>query len=230
MILDETIMAKEGKMADTNVKKAGRWKRFFYSDLMLGLSDARQLAYIAVLTALCIAVNFFEIKFGDVQFSFTVFASILTGMILGPVYGFVAVFLGDAIGFLVNSGGFLYMPWVGLSVAMMSFIAGCVMKLPMHFKGNVYLKLAIICLLTLFVCSVGINTTGMYFYYTRVGFSQKALGYIADHFGGVNLYWTYALVRLVFMGQLINSAVNYVLLFIAVPILGAVKPLRLRFE
>ncbi len=214
----------------TTEKKAGAWKRFLYSDLMLGLSDARQIAYIAVMTALCIAVNFFEIKFGDVQYSFTVFASILTGMILGPVYGFIAVFLGDAIGFLVNSGGFLYMPWVGLSVAMMGFIAGAMMKLPLHFKGSCYVKLAIICLLSLVVCSVGINTTGMYFYYTSVGFSQKALGYIGEYFGGVNLYWTYALVRLVFMGQLLNSAVNFALLFLAVPLLKAAKPLKLRFE
>ena len=211
-------------MQDTanTAKKAGKWKRFLYSDLMIGLSSARQLAYIAVMTALCIAVNFFEIKFGDVQFSFTVFVSILTGMILGPVYGFVAVFLGDAVGFLVNSGGFL--------VAMMSFLAGCFMKLPLHFRGSIYVKLSIICLSTLLVCSVGINTTGMYFYYTGVGFSQKALGYLSEYFGGVNLYWTYALVRLVFMGQLLNSALNYALLFAAVPILKAVKPLKLPLE
>ena len=216
-------------MTETNVKKVGAWKRFLYSDLMLGLSAARQLAYIAVLTSLCIAVNFFELKFADTQFSFTVFASILTGMILGPVYGFVAVFLGDALGYLVNSGGFLYMPWVGLSVAMMAFIAGCMMKLPLHFKGSVYLKLAIICLLSLLVCSVGINTTGMYFYYKSIGFSERSLGYISEYFG-VNMYWTYALVRLVFMGQLLNSAVNFALLFLAVPVLKAVKPLKLPLE
>ena len=209
---------------------AGKWKRFLYSDLMIGLSSARQLSYIAVMTALCIAVNFFEIKFADTQFSFTVFTSILTGMILGPAYGFIAVFLGDAIGFLVNSGGFLYMPWVGLSVAMMGFIAGCVMKLPFRFRGSIYVKLTIICLLSLLVCSVGINTTGMYFYYKSVGFTSKSLDYISEYFGGVNLYWTYALVRLVFMGQLLNSAVNFALLFVAVPVLKAVKPLKLKFE
>ncbi len=211
-------------------KQAGKWKRFLYSEALLGLSDARQIAYIGVVTALCIAVNFFEFKLADTQFSFTVFASILAGMLLGPVFGFVAVFLGDAIGFLANSGGFLYMPWVGLSVAVMALLAGLVMKLPLHFKGSCYAKLAIICVLSLLVCSVGINTTGFYFYYTRVGFSSKALGYLSDYFGGANLYWTYALVRLVFMGQLVNSAVNYALLFAAVPLLKAVKPLKLKIE
>ena len=215
-------------MQEVSAKHAGKWKRFFYSDLMLGLSDARQIAYIGVITALCIAVNFFEFKLADTQFSFTVFASILAGMLLGPVFGPVAVFLGDAIGFLANSGGFMYMPWVGLWVAAMALIAGLVMKLPFHFKGSCFVKLAIICVLSLLVCSVGINTTGFYFYYTRVGFSPKALGYLSDYFGGVNMYWTYAFVRLVFMGQLINSAVNYVLLFVAVPVLGAIKPLKLK--
>ncbi len=207
--------------------RTGKWKRVLYSDLMLGLSGARQIAYIGVMTALCIGVNFFEIKLADTQFSFTVFASILTGMLLGPVLGFVAVFLGDAIGFLANSGGFVYMPWVGLSVAAMALIAGFVMKLPLRFRGSIYAKLAVICVLSLLLCSVGINTTGFYFYYTGVGFSEKALGLIREHFGGVNLYWTYALVRLVFMGQLLNNAANFALLFAAVPLLKAVKPLKL---
>ena len=211
-------------------KQTGKWKRFFYSELMLGLSNARQIAYIGVTTALCIAVNFFEFKLADTQFSFTVFASILAGMLLGPVFGFIAVFLGDAIGFLANSGGFMYMPWVGLSVAAMALIAGLVMKLPFHFKGSCFVKLAIICVLSLLVCSVGINTTGFYFYYTCVGFSPKALGYLNDYFGGVGMYWTYALVRLVFMGQLLNSAVNYALLFAVVPLLKAIKPLKLKIE
>lgn len=207
-----------------------RLKRLLYSDVMLGLSDARQIAYLGVLTALCVAVNFFEIKFADTQFSFTVFASILTGMLLGPVFGFAAVFLGDAIGFLANSGGYVYMPWVGLSVSAMALIAGFAMKLPFRFKGSCYIKLAIVCVLSLLFCSVGINTTGMYFYYKSVGFSSKALGYISEYFGGLNLYWTYALVRLVFMGQLLNNAVNFALLFAAVPVLKAVKPLKLKIE
>ena len=112
----------------------------------------------------------------------------------------------------------------------MALIAGFLMKLPFHFRGSCYANLALICLLSLLVCSVGINTTGFYFYYTGVGFSQKALGLLNEHFGGTNLYWTYALVRLVFMGQLLNNAVNFALLFAAVPLLKAIKPLKLKIE
>lgn len=210
--------------------KPSVWKRIFLSEILIEKSDAGKIAYIGVMAALCIISNTFEFRFADIQFSLTVATSILTGILLGPAYGFLAVFLGDAIGYIVNSWGFIYMPWVGVSVAFMAFLAGLVMKLPLRFKGSGYCKLALICVLTLLICSVGINTTGMYFYYTRIGFSPKALGFITEHFGGVNTYLTYALVRLLFMGQIWNSLFNYVLLFMAVPLLNAAKPLKIKIR
>lgn len=216
--------------APVQEEKIPLWKRIFFSELLLTKSEAGKIAYVGVTTALCIISNMFEFRFADIQFSLTVFTSILTGILIGPVFGFVAVFLGDAIGYVVNSWGYVYMPWVGISVACMAFLAGLVMKLPFKFKGSGYAKLAAVCILTLLVCSVGINTTGMYFYYTQIGFSGKALGLIAEHFGGVNTYFTYALVRLFFMGQIWNSLFNYALLFLAVPLLNAAKPLKIRIE
>ena len=203
------------------------WQRALLSPVMLEKSKAGKLAYVGITTALCIAVNLFEFKFADIQFSLTVFASILAGILIGPFLGFVAVFLGDAIGFLCYSAGYMYMPWVGLAVAFMALISGLIMKLPLHFKGSGYVKLVLICITTLLVCSVGINTTGMYLYYTRIGFSSKALGLIQEHFGGTNTYFTYALVRLLFMGQIWNSLFNYALLFVTVPVLNAIKPLKI---
>ena len=214
-------------MSEVLQRRAPLWKRVLFSKVILEKSTAQKIAYIGVMTALCIAVNFFEIKFADVQFSFTIFASVLTGMLIGPIFGFVATFLGDAIGFLASPGGYIYMPWVGLSVACMALIAGLVMAIPLKFRGSGYVKLAVTCVLSLLVCSVGINTTGMYFYYTRVGFSSKSLDFISEYFGGVNIFFTYALVRLFFLGQLWNNLFNYALLFVALPLLGAAKPLKL---
>lgn len=206
------------------------WKRILFSEIILEKSRAQKIAYIGVMAALCIIVNLFEFRFADIQFSLTIFASVLTGMLIGPVFGFVAVFLGDFIGYVVNSWGFLYMPWVGIACATMALIAGLVMKLPLKIKGGAYIKLMIVCLLVLVVCSVGINTTGFYFYYTRVGFSSRALELIAEHFGAGTTYLSYALVRLFFMGQIWNSLFNYALLFVAVPMLNAVKPLKLNIK
>ena len=212
--------------------KEGKKKGFgiLLSPLLADRSPSQRVAYVGVTAALCVAVNLFEFRFADVQFSLTVFASVLAGMLIGPFLGFAAVFLGDAIGFLGNPAGTLYMPWVGLSVATMSLIAGLVMRIPLKFKGSGYVKLVLICILTLTVCSVGINTTGMYFYYTRVGFSQKSLALLAERFGGANNYFTYALVRLLFLGQLWNSLFNYALLFAAVPVLNAAKPLKIKIS
>ena len=198
------------------------WQRLFFSQVILGKSAPKKIAYIGVMTALCIVSNFLEIKLLDNQFSFTIFVSMLTGILVGPLYGCFPAFLGDTLGFLLHPGG-LYMPWIGISVAMMALISGFLIKLPL----NIYIKLALSCLLVLLVCSIGINTTGMFFYYAKIGFTTKTLGYIEPYFGGKNMYLTYALARLIFNGQLINSLVNYVLLFATVPLLKAIKPLKL---
>lgn len=208
-------------------KEGGKLSRLLLSETLCGASAAKKIAYCGVVAALLIVVNLFEFKFADVQFSFTVFASVLAGILIGPALGFVAVFVGDFIGFVVNSWGFLYMPWVGVSCAVMALLAGFIMKLPLRFRGGTYVKLAIVCVAVLVVCTVGINTTGFYLYYTRVGFSERALALLEEHFHA-NGYLAYALVRLLFMGQLWNSLANYALLFAVVPILKAAKPLKIK--
>lgn len=214
-------------MSKTLEARVPLWKRILLSPILLEKSQAQKLAYVGVMTALCIISNFFEIKLADSQISLTIFTSMLTGILLGPLFGMVAAFFGDALAFFANPGGFIYMPWIGISVAMMALIAGLAMKLPLHFRGSCYLKIALACIACLLVCSIGINTTGMYFFYTKTGFSSKALNIIAERFGGVNMYWTYALARLVFMGQLINNVANYALLFMIIPLLKVIKPLKL---
>ncbi len=204
--------------------------RLLFSDVMLGKSRARKVAYTGVVAGLCIVTSMFlEFKFLDVQFSLTIFMSVLAGILLGPLLGSAAVFLGDFVGYLYNSWGLLYYWWVALSCALMAVVAGLVMRLPLRCRGSGYIKLALICLLILVLCSVGVNTTGFYVYYTQVGFSPKALELLSEHFGGMNTYLTYAFVRLFFLGQIWNSLANYVLLFAAMPVLGAVKPLHIAF-
>lgn len=224
------VFSRYNGLAGREKKERTLLQRIFLSELLCEKSQAQKIAYVGVMTALCIAVNLFEFKFADVQFSLTIFASVLTGILIGPAFGFVAVFLGDAIGFLGNPAGFMYMPWVGFSVAFMALIAGLVMKLPLKFRGAGYVKLGLVCILALAVCSVGINTTGMYFYYTQVGFSKKSLNLLQEHFGGANTYFTYAIVRLLFLGQLWNNLFNYALLFAAVPLLNAAKPLKIHIR
>ena len=184
-------------------------KRWLFSDIMCESSSTQKIAYVAVMTALCVICNmFFEFKFADTQFSLTIFFSAITGIIIGPIFGFIACFLGDLVGFLFNSGGFMYMPWIGIAMGMVALVSGLVMT---AFNGKhkwfLYVKLLIVCLLTFLISTVLINTTAFWVLY-----NTKEVPYFA-----------YLTTRLFVQGQIFNSLFNYALLFITYPTFLKVK-------
>ena len=191
---------------------------------------SHKLAYIGVMAALCIAVNTFEIKFADTQFSFSLFTALLAGVMLGRSPGAVAVFVGDLFGYLLNSAGLYYYWWVALSLMLMAVIAGLVMRIPMHFKGSLFVKLTIVTVLTFSLCTVLVNSLGMYYIGNKIFLSQSLIDAINERFGGVWTFGNYVFVRLFVLGQIYNSILNYILAFLAIPLLNAVKPLKLGLE
>lgn len=206
--------AEEAKCIAPACAEAKRsvWKELVFSKTLAYKGKAHKIAYIAVMTALCVVANmFFEFKLADTQFSLTIVVSALTGILIGPLFGFAACFLGDLVGFLYHSAGFAYMPWIGLSMGLTALLAGFVVN---GIKGNgkrwfLFVKLAFVCLSTFLLCTVAINTTAFWLLYSKVD------------------YWTYLVTRLFVQGQIWNSLVNFVLLFIAVPTLARVKPLKI---
>ena len=186
-----------------------KFKRLMLSDVMMDSSKTQRLAYVAIMTALCVVCNmFFEFKFADTQFSLTLCFSALTGLIIGPLYGFAACFLGDLVGFLYNSGGFMYMPWIGLSMGMVAFIAGFVMNCFEFKKAWVnYVKIAIVCILTFLLCTVAINTTAFWLIYNNRKVS----------------FFAYLITRLFVQGQIWNSVLNYAILFACYPFIERIK-------
>ena len=214
-------------MQETAKTQFSLWERVLFPRLLIGRSLAQKLAYIGVVTALCIVVNTFEVKFFTVQYSLTLFMSVMAGILIGPVFGAAAVFTGDALGYIISGMGFPYYWWVALSVTMMAVIAGLVMKIPLKMRGSVFFKLALICVLTFAVCSVGINTTGMYYLGLPLWMPKEVLSAAEEYFGGELTFWSYFVIRFFVLMQILNSAVNYALLFAAVPLLKAVKPLKL---
>jgi len=101
------------------------WERLLFSATLENKKASHKLAYIAVMTAFSVVANmFFEFKLADTQFSFTIVVSALTGILIGPLFGFAACFLGDLVGFLYHSAGFAYMPWIGISMGLTAFLAG----------------------------------------------------------------------------------------------------------
>lgn len=208
-------------------KKAPLWKKLLFSDVLLFRPISHKLAYIGVMAALCIAVNTFEIKFADTQFSFSLFTALLAGVMLGALPGAVAVFVGDLFGYLLNSAGMYYYWWVALSLMLMSVIAGLSMRLPLRFRGSLFVKLALVTALTFGLCTVLVNSLGMYYIGNTIFVSQKLIDAINARFDGVWTFWNYVFIRLFVLGQIYNSILNYVLAFLAIPLLNAVKPLKL---
>ena len=200
-------------------------KGLFFSDLMRNSSVTEKLAYLGVTVALSVVCNMLlEFKVLDVQFSLTIFVSMLLGILLGSVYGFASCVVGDLVGFLFNSGGTVFMPWVGLSTGMIAFIAGFIVNgFDFKVKGQIYIKLAIISILTFVVCTIGINSTGFYFYNRAMGFTDAFIKYVETHFGNNSSFFVYLGYRLIFKGQIYNSIANYALGFIFIPPILKIK-------
>lgn len=192
-------------------QKRNKWQKILLSPTLAGKSAGKRVAYIAVVTALVVVCNmFFEFKLAETQFSFTIVVSSLAGILIGPLFGFVACFLGDLVGFLYHSAGFAYLPWIGISMGVTALLSGFIVG-GVNGKNSwfLYVKLALVSLLTFAICTVAINTTAFWILYSKVD------------------YWTYFISRIFVQGQIWNSLFNCVLLFIIVPTLKSIKPLKI---
>lgn len=82
-------------------KAVSALRKTFFSELILTKSMGHRIAYIAVITALSVVSNMFlEFRLFDVQFSVTIVVSALAGILLGPLFGFVACYVGDLLGYV----------------------------------------------------------------------------------------------------------------------------------
>ena len=177
------------------------FQRIFYSPLLDGKNHSRKIAYLGLMTAFSVISNsLFEFKMMDTQFSLTIAVSLLIGALIGGGYGFIACFLGDLVGFLINSGGYTYMPWVGLTTGVTALFGG-VLVATKSGKGTI-LRIILACLLSFVIGSVLISTTAFYFLYSK----------------GVS-YWTYFVSRFFIKGQIYNCLFNYVAAILFIPII-----------
>lgn len=210
-------------------KFSANFNKLMFSERFRNSSHAKKIAAIAVFAALSVVTNMFlEIRIFDIQFSLTIFVSAITGVFLGPVAGFLSCIFGDFVGYVFNSWGQLYMPWVGVSTGLFSFIAGLVFSSDFErgavvSYGKLYLKIAFYVAVTFVLCTAAINSTGFYLYNKYVtGFMTAFSEYSAKYFGGNTDFFIYLLYRLFFKGQIWNSVANYALLFIFLPVFARV--------
>ncbi len=209
-------------MLNTNVKAID----FVFSPFMQKLSHSKKVAYIGLFTAFLIVCNgFFSFPIGDVQFSLTMFASMLAGVVLGPVFGFASCFIADLIGYFISSGGMFYYFWVGISTSLFAFISGVLFvgKKPSESIWFLTLRVALIVILSFVICTVLVNSTGFYIYNKNIGALTKAIEYANNTFGSELSFLIYLAYRLIFKLQIYNSIFNYALFILVIPILKRLK-------
>ena len=141
-----------------------------FTKTFVKLSSGKKIAYLAVFAAVMVLVNAFSLDITpSFKISFTAAAAFLTGAMFGPVGGFSVCFIGDLLGCLV--AGQVPNPLILLASGMLGFIPGVVMT---HIKGNFYAKSILSFAFCLLVCTAGINTAAIYFYY-----SSRSVSYVS---------------------------------------------------
>ena len=199
-------------MQETKEKKSPLWARLCFSDFVLSLTRAKKIAFTALGMAIAVVVNaFLSVKLGGVEYSLVIFTSVLVGVMFGALPGFVACFFGDLIGFLLHPMG-EYSPFIGISTGLMAvFGAWLICRSIWAFKGAWLVNLSLTCIAIFVVCTAGINN----WYLNSVWFKSMT-------------FFECLAARLIVQGQLWNSLANYALLFIVLPILVKIKPLKIK--
>ncbi len=167
-----------------------------------------RMAYLAVMVAIAIITNIFEINipagaFIGNKIGFTYVPTFLTGIFFGPIAGFGVGALGDALGWLINQTAGAYNPIFTLSTALMGLIAGLVFRIP---KLHYIIKLCLSLALAYIICSCGVNTFGVWFYFTTQS----------------KTFWVFLIGRL--PSSAINLAANAAALFVLTPIVKKLIP------
>ena len=198
-------------MSKTKVKRD-----VWFSGILSGKKGSHLIAYLGVITALNVVENaYFSIPLGITQFSLTIFMSVLTGILMGPLFGFASCMVGDFLGYFIGTGSANnWTPWLGVATALMAFFGGLIFNgLPWKGKRAWIVKLSLIALVTFLVSTVAINTTALYVLWYRKSF---------DSWGD------FLVTRLFLQGQIFNSIANYALLFFVLPALAKVKTLKIK--
>ncbi len=168
----------------------------------LKLTETQRICHIAVFTAICVAVNVFSFSpSSSITVSLLATVCTLAGFLYGPKDAFIIGFTGDLIGAIICPFG-SYNPLIGLASGLMGMIPAMVFSR----SGNVYMKVAVSTLLTLGICTCGLNTFGLWLFY---GLGKKT-------------FYAYLFARLPF--QIIVALGNAVLSAVLIRLLVKILP------
>ena len=141
----------------------------------------KKLAYTGLFAALAIAANGFGIflpVFGvgaSATLTFSYIVCVMAGIFLGPVAGGIGGGVGDLIGWLIQPAG-PFNVFITVGSIFLGVIPGLIFKL----KLTPVLKIIISFILIFVVCTAGLNSFGIWFYYVKgKGFFVFMLGRLA---------------------------------------------------
>lgn len=168
-----------------------------FTKTFMGLSGGKKVAYLAVFTAIAVAVNAISIDITPVfKLTFTYIVGFLSGCLFGPIGGFAVMFIGDAIGGLI--AGFVPNPIIGVGTGLIGLIPGVIVP---YIRCNFVARLILSFVLCALICTLGINAYGTFLF-------------VASKYTS---YWVYLVTRL---PQLAVVLVNAFLSYFAVKLLN----------
>jgi ECF transporter S component (folate family) len=127
------------------------------------LSKTQSLAYVAMLSALSVAVNVLQIPTPLAQLSLVATVCCIAGVLLGPVNGFAVALIGDLIAGIVAPMG-IYSPIIGIGTSLFGLVPGVIFA---FFKGKDWIKAIIAFAITFVLTSFILNTIGLCLIYPK---------------------------------------------------------------
>ena len=154
----------------------------------------KRIAYLGVMTAIAVITNCFTVTVnsGANSISFNYVICSLAGIFFGPISGGIVGLLGDLIGCLIAPKG-PFNPFIMVASGLIGVLSGLAFKIP---KLNVYIKIILAYVFIFIVCTLGLNTFGLWFFYAK----------------GKKSFLIYLVGRAPF--QAINIAINIVITYV----------------
>lgn len=160
--------------------------------------STKRITTFAIMVALNVIANVFTYNIGSIQnFSLTQTCCFISGMLLGPVGGFICGFLGDFIGFLIHPYGVYYI-LIGIGTGLLGVIPGVMFFLYRKISNRPLgvFSVIIISLLSYIICFVlvtcGVNSYAFWKYFSS----------------GKKTFWVYTSARAI--KQLPPTLINFV--------------------
>lgn len=166
-----------------------------FTKTFMELPAAKKIAYLAVFTAIAVAVNAISIDvLPTFKLTFTYTVGFLSGSLFGPIGGFAVMFIGDALGGFI--AGFVPNPIIGIGTGLIGLIPGVIVP---YVKCNIVVRLLLSYILCALICTMGINAYGTFLfvsakYASYWAFLATRLPQLAVVF--VNAFLSYLAVKL----------------------------------